>query len=1078
LVQYDINLREYWRILKKRKFTVALITVSLGFFTTFFAILRAPALLYKTNCIVEIQKAPVIEGAYEKTMSWADSDDIETQMTVIKSYEVFQKVAERIGLIRRGEVQGDKQLKSSVIRIIEDLQSKIEVTRQKYSSILEINVTDSSPAFAQRLANTVALTYREFHAEQQTKRANDALKYIEEQQKEVREKLREAEEDFNKYSKDNELISIDLQSEKLLARSQEIQSENRKLDDEKAEVEELLRRLNAFIANPSSPERDFYSAKANSRYQSANDTLVALLLKRDTFLKEYTSKHPEVVAISHEITETANKMALILQQQIKSIDSKRLDLSKEAESIENKTKVLLDKNLEYNRLKRKVGLYTDMIALLERKNQEAMIRRSEKPEVVNIVKPALLPTGPINPPYRAMDGAIGVLIGLIVGLVVAFIVETFDTSLGAIADVEQTLGTHVIGVIPQTDLGHIEDDLSEKFTSQPTPHARRRAVNLVCHYATKSMAAESFRALRANIDFKNGEKKLITMLITSASPQEGKTLVATNLALAMAQAGKKTLLIGSDLRKPSLGKIFGVESTPGLTDILLGNYHWHDTVRTIVDLALGDMSFEEIVTSPHLDNLHLITSGSIPDDPSEFIGSERLDNFIAEAKKEYEVILFDAPPILSAADAVIIGTKVDGVLLVYRLGTVPRGLLRRACSQLEQVKSHIVGVILNGMRPEVSPDFEDYKHYKYYHSYGEEGKPALHREKKPLFSFMTPVGKPSRGVRKILKPERTKAQQIEKQKHRGSLIMSLILVAAAFLGFGHLYRNGVIDPFGISATEKPNKRVALRLPIREKKSDTVHRAKTVSDEPLESQSKSSREKSVAKAILPLPVKPPTIPPLDSKITAQGEEKISSENESNKTALQRTESSQPDPHEPETSRMTAPPVTPAALSSPSTPRKPNSDLPVMTEDTGMYPYSLRLGSVPNLDLAKKAQLKYRKKGLDAYYVKVLLSKGEWYRIYAGYFENRQEGENLIHEKELKDAKVTEMPWANLIGICASMEELEERMRVLWELDYSPYAVKRPDGKNRLYVGAFYSRERAERLYEELRERGIENKIVKR
>ncbi len=1078
MVQYDINLREYWRILKKRKFTVALITISLGFFTTFFAILRAPTLLYKTNCIIEIQKAPILGGLEANTMALSDSDDIETQMTVIKSYEVFQKVAERMGLIRRGEAKGDKQLKSSVIRVIEDLQPKVEVTRQKYSSILEIKVTDASPAFAQRLANMVALTYREFHAEQQTKRATDALKYIEEQQKEVREKLREAEEDFNKYTKDNELISIDLQSEKLLARSQEIQSENRKLDDEKAEVQELLRRLNAFIANPSSPERDFYSAKANSRYQSANDTLVALLLKRDTLLKEYTSKHPEVVAISHEIAENASKMALILKEQIKNIDSKKLDLSKEAESIENKTKVLLDKNLEYNRLKRKVGLYTDMIALLERKNQEAMIRRSEKPEVVNIVKPALLPTEPINRPYRAMDGAMGMFIGLIVGLVVAFVIETFDTSLGAIADVEQTLGTQVLGVIPQIDLGHIEDGLSEKFTSEPTPHARRRAANLVCHYAPKSMAAESFRALRANIDFKSGEKKLITMLITSASPQEGKTLVAANLALAMAQAGKKTLLIGSDLRKPSMGKIFGVESTPGLTDMLLGNYHWHDTVRTVVDLVLGEMGFTEIMVSPRLDNLHLITSGPISADLAELIGSPGFDDFIAEAKKEYEVILFDAPPILSAADAVVISTKVDGVFLVYRLGTVSRGLLRRACSQLEQVKSNIVGVILNGMRPEVSPDFEGYKHYKYYHSYGEEGKPVRHREKKPPFSFMTLVRKTFGGIEKIQNHERTKTQQREKRKHRGFLIMSLIPVAAAFLGFGLLYRNGVIDPFGISATEKPNKKVALRLPIREKKSDTVHPAKSVPGKPLESQPKSSGGKSLADAILPVPEKPPTIPPADSKIAAQGQGKISSGNDANETALRRTESSQPAPPEPEPSRITAPPVTPAALHSPSTPRKPNSDSPVMTEDTGKYPYSLYLGSVPNLDLAKKAELECRKKGVDPYYVKVFLSKGEWYRIYAGYFESREKAETYRKEKGLGDWTVEETAYANLVGVYESPEELEKKIQSLRNLDYSPYVVKDKEGKSRLYIGAFVPEKRAQRLGEELKAAGMESQVVRR
>ena len=129
------------------------------------------------------------------------------------------------------------------------------------------------------------------------------------------------------------------------------------------------------------------------------------------------------------------------------------------------------------------------------------------------------------------------------------------------------------------------------------------------------------------------EKRSKTILVTSTSPQEGKTLVAANLAMMMAQSGKKTLLIGSDLRKPSISRIFGVESTAGLTDILLGNYHWRDTVKTVVDLVLGHMTFEEVMMTPRLDNLHLITSGSIPPDPTELIDSVRFAEFIQEAKR-------------------------------------------------------------------------------------------------------------------------------------------------------------------------------------------------------------------------------------------------------------------------------------------------------------------------------------------------------------------------------------------------------------------------------------------------------------
>ena len=164
LAQYDVNLREYWRIIRKRKFIVLVIAVILGVFSTVFAILSAPAPLYSTECMIEIKRERLVEGIYSKAIAWDDSDDIETQIAVIKSYTVFEKVAEHMGLIPRGSSsKGENQLKSHVIATIEGLQSKVEVTRLKYSSILTLKVTDNGAAFAQRLANTVALVYRELH---------------------------------------------------------------------------------------------------------------------------------------------------------------------------------------------------------------------------------------------------------------------------------------------------------------------------------------------------------------------------------------------------------------------------------------------------------------------------------------------------------------------------------------------------------------------------------------------------------------------------------------------------------------------------------------------------------------------------------------------------------------------------------------------------------------------------------------------------------------------------------------------------------------------------------------------------
>ncbi len=1031
VAEYDINLREYWRILKKRKLIVFVITLCMGFFSTFFAILRTPTPLYKTVCLIEIQKAPVLEGLYPKTMSWSESDDIETQMTVIKSYAVFQKVAEKMGLIPREVSQGEGQLKSSHILVIENLQSKVEIKREKFSSILHIEVTDSSPAFAQELANSIALTYRELHAEEQVHRTKETLKYIDEQLKDLRGKVRDAEEEFNRFSKDNEIISIDLQSERLLTRAQEIQVELGKQEEERREVRDLLLRLNHFIENPASTDRDFYSAKANGRYQAVNETFVGLMLKRDTLLKEYTAKHPDVVAIGHEIAENASKMALTLQQQLRNIDKREIELAKEAETVERKTKVLLDKKLEYNRLKRKVELYTDMIVLLERKNQEAMIRRAEKPEKVNIVKPALLPGNPINPPQTALNGALGVLVGLILGLIAAFVVETFDTSLGAIEDVEKTLGTQVLGIIPETDAKGIHETLKERM-GELAPHVQRQAVNLISHFLPQSMMSESFRAVRTNIDFKYAEKKLKTFLITSTAPQEGKTLIAANLALTMAQAGKKTLLIASDLRKPSVGRIFGLKGSPGLTDVLLGNYRWRDTVNTVADLLLGEMTFDEVMMTPRMDNLHFIPSGAIPFDPAELLQSEHLAEFLGEAKKEYDVLVFDAPPILSAADAIIIGKKVDGVLLVYRIGAVSRRLLRRACSQLEHVKSNVVGVIINGMRPEVSPDFEDYKQYRYYYSYGAEDRDKKGGENRKRWLPGIPVAA-------LAKKGLEKARQSFLGEQRNGLKTILFMAAMALLGAGIFWQSGVSSTPTASYQPTTPSSSNPKTPMGQDRGAAEMNPSGKGSEIPPAPAPESREPAVGLGKKEDPL----------IVVAKEETQAGSHPEGGVTGVDAAQ-----PAEASSARAGV--------------EKPDPS----------YPVSICLASFPELKLARQKASEYRNRGVTPYIIKLDSNKGVWFGVYVGYFENGKEAKKLIRRMGFRGARVIETPWANLIGAYSSAVELEEKLRALADLVNSPYVIRGSDGKDRLYVGAFNAVERAKRQHEELKERGIDNEIVKR
>jgi succinoglycan biosynthesis transport protein ExoP len=692
--QYDINLREYWRILRKRKLLVIFTTILLGAFSVAFAVLKAPTPIYTSVCSIKFERQTTVDDLYTRAITWSGGDDIETQISLIKSFTVLEKVAKKLGLIPKTDPSPENHQKPLVAALIENLQSKVEVTRETNTNILNIRVKDTNPGFTQRLANTIAQTYRDLHSENQMKRITEAIKYIEDQLANVRKKLREAEEDFNKFSQDNQILSIDLQSEKLLARGQEIRNDLRSQAEARDEFVALLAGLEQFIKNPKGSDHNFFSAKAHPQYQAANDALVGLMLKRDSMLQEYTHQHPDVVSTDRKIVEYARKMKMLLEQQLKEVDKREQDLLTERADLDRKASDFMEKKLEFDRLKRKVDLYHDMTALLERKNQEALISKAEKPEEVTIVKPALLPTNPINPPKKATTGVMGLLIGLVVGLLAAFVVETFDTSLGAIEEVERILRTNVLGVIPYGDSKGIEERFKEKFPEEKIESISALTADLIAHFSPSSMIAESLRGLRTNIQSRDQEGKNRTIVVTSASPQEGKTFVSINLAITMAQTGLRTLVVGADMRKPTLGKAFGVDNTPGLSEILLGNYVWQDTVKTIADIIVGKMSLEEVMLTPGLDNLQVITSGSIPPNPAELIQSKRFKDFIEEVKTQYDFIILDTPPILSTADSAILGSRVDGVLLVYRIGSVSRGLLKRSITQLEQANCQILGVAL------------------------------------------------------------------------------------------------------------------------------------------------------------------------------------------------------------------------------------------------------------------------------------------------------------------------------------------------------------------------------------------------
>ena len=209
----------------------------------------------------------------------------------------------------------------------------------------------------------------------------------------------------------------------------------------------------------------------------------------------------------------------------------------------------------------------------------------------------------------------------------------------------------------------------------------------------KSIAAEAYRSLRTNIQYSSFDKKYQTLVVTSANPGEGKTTVAGNLALALAQGESKVLLVDCDMRRPSIHKTFKISNTYGISDLLVGNKKM------------------ESVAHKYNDNLTIVPSGKIPPNPAEMLGSKAMTAFLEEMKKHFDYIVLDTPPLQAVADAQILSTKVDGSLIVVRAGVTKKDAVHDAVSIINKVNGNIIGTVLNAA---------DNSKDKYYYYYGDE----------------------------------------------------------------------------------------------------------------------------------------------------------------------------------------------------------------------------------------------------------------------------------------------------------------------------------------------------------------------
>lgn len=429
--------------------------------------------------------------------------------------------------------------------------------------------------------------------------------------------------------------------------------------------------------------------------------------KRNDLLSKYTGRHPNVIAIDEQISE--------LKGQLK-------DLPKE--------------EYEYGTLKRDVTINESLYTSLKEKQSEAQIKEAEKADNVILINPATPPKKPFYPD-KVKSCMVGLLLGLIFGVTLALVVEHIDTSIGRVEDIESFIKTSVLGVIPFCSRKDEEPErkkdpwkkLVENITSAWA--GKEKGGRIVCEASVSafeqsggSIFLEAFRILSVNLQvvFGKGEKiKNKILLITSCNPEEGKSVITSNLGVIMSQMGYKVLIIDCDTRRSMIHKIFGFKTKDGgLLDILTGKITFDTAVRTATDLMLGSAEANKVMDRPWLNNLNILTAGAVFPNPVNLFNSGKMNELLDLVRKKYDVILIDTSPILAVSEPSILIPKVDGTLLVYKAGATSRLALRRAKTQIDNINEKgLAGIILNNVTPEVGIDTY-YYYNKYY--YGDKEK--------------------------------------------------------------------------------------------------------------------------------------------------------------------------------------------------------------------------------------------------------------------------------------------------------------------------------------------------------------------
>lgn len=718
----EFHLTDYLEKIRRRWKLIAL-TAALGLAGAAVLYAMTPK-QYQATARIQIERrslSPVGGSENPWLENYLNFDYYPTQYELLQSRGLAERVVVDLGLAddpafnpggaalaRAGDGAIDPETADAAIlgRLAGRLLGGLQVSPVRNTQLVDISYRSSSPAFAARVANGFAEAFIDWGISTRTVTAGRASSFLASQIDALKQDLQDKETELQAFSRRTDLVSIEPEANVVLQR---LQALNQDFIEAKAARIEAEARHREMVDAPPEDVADEYS---NGSIAQIRQELGALEREYQTKLQTYKPEWPAMIELRAEIEEGRRNLERTVSEyvgnarrsaQVEYQTALRKERTIEQELAEVRSD-LLDQGsaaVELTNLQVEIATSRDLMDKLLRQQSETEVAarlQTTRESNIRIVDRALVPGGAFRPSLRE-NLTMGLGLGLMMGLGFVFLIEYMDRTLKTADEVERRLQLPNLAVIPDVSAGGGKYGRGGSYgygygygrrkkkpagggllPGYPKDPGGQESIELLPHQHPRLSVSEAYRALRTALLLSTAAELKVVSL-TSAGPGEGKSATSTNLAVVMAQLGKRVLLIDGDLRKPRLHEVFGISNRAGLVNILAAS---EDPNR--------------VTASPAVPNLLVIPSGPIPPNPSELLSSDRMREFLRRARSQFDFVIIDTPPVLAVTDATVIGSLSDGVVLCLRAGKVLREDAKTCRDRLVMNEVKILGTVLNRYR--------------------------------------------------------------------------------------------------------------------------------------------------------------------------------------------------------------------------------------------------------------------------------------------------------------------------------------------------------------------------------------------